>query len=174
MWAREQWVGERKRAFMITRKAHLFWCQSTRHFRVLSDCIMIQPKELKAFTSKASSVGFRACLTLLFLSGRKRTNHTHTPLRQLVSTSYFPEGPALLKRKDRRVPDSPISPTTRERAFATGSQEGSSDPLTQSTKRHCSFPLPENIACLCQHLILSPKLINLEGSEILPSNKLTS
>lgn len=53
---------------------------------VLSDCIMIQPKELLKLLHPKLSVRFRACLTPSLPVWKKENNHTHTPLRQLVST----------------------------------------------------------------------------------------
>ena len=164
VWAREQGWRERKRAFMVTRKAHLFWGPVNKALPVLSDCIMIQPKELLKLLHPKLSVRFRVCLTSSLPAWKKGNNNTHTPLRQLVSTLLPGAQPCW---NVGRVLDSPISPTTWERAFATVSWEGSSDPITQSTKRHCSFVLQKTLRVSVSISSLSLKLRHLEGSEIL-------
>lgn len=71
---------------MITRKAHLFLVPVNKALPVLSDRIMIQPKELLKLLYPKLSVRFRACLTPSLPAWKKGNNTTHTPLRQLVST----------------------------------------------------------------------------------------
>lgn len=159
VWAREQDWRERKRAFMVTRKAHLFWGPVNKALLVLSDCIMIQLKELLKLLHPKVSVRFRGCLTPSLPAWKKEQQHAYTTEAACFYLTSWCS--ALLKRKIRRVIDSSLSPTTRERAFATVSWEGSSDPITQSTKRHFSFVLQKTLRVSVSISSLSLKLIHL-------------